>query len=175
MSTITAKITSVTFCRYFDATTRYRAEETEGIYRNAPAGLCATIIVKHVAQLYVQGVDDDRANAQDLANQALEVLHHPSFSNGRSGIQQEMQQFVRTWIESHGREKDEVLRILEKQAVKEHRNTTDNLSGGSLLPSPEEQYQKYGKGMMSYSIPESILILSFCSKRGTASMSIYTR
>lgn len=134
------------------------------MHSNAPAGLCATIIVKHVAQLYVQGVDDDRANAQDLANQALEVLHHPSFSNGRSGIQQEMQQFVRTWIESHGREKDEVLRRLEKQAVKEHRNTTDNLSGGSLLPSPEEQYQKYGKGMPSRSTVWNYSYLVSCSK-----------
>lgn len=53
-----------------------------------------------------------------------------------------MVNFVKEWIESQGNEKNEVLKRLEKDSVLEHRNTTDNLSGGSAAPNDQEKYGK---------------------------------
>lgn len=53
-----------------------------------------------------------------------------------------MVNFVKEWIESQGNEKNEVLSRLEKDSVLEHRNTTDNLDGGSAAPNDQEKYGK---------------------------------
>lgn len=77
---------------------------------NSPAGKLAKVIITYAVQLVVKGWDNEDEDPRHLADQAIEALHHPDFSDSNHEIQSSMMCFVREWIESHGNEKDEVLR-----------------------------------------------------------------
>lgn len=50
------------------------------------------------------------------------VRFHPDFHNPSSQIQREMMQYMRTWLDSHGHQKETILSRLTKDAVRNHRN-----------------------------------------------------
>ncbi|SPO36665.1 uncharacterized protein PSFLO_02136 [Pseudozyma flocculosa] len=110
---------------------------------NAPAGRLAQIIVRHSVQQVVEAWDDDGIDPRQVADRIVTALHHPDFVERPNPVQEDMLRFVDTWINSHGGEKDEVLRRLEKNAVLEHRNITDGLSGGSTIPAADANANKY--------------------------------
>ncbi|KAN0062170.1 hypothetical protein ACQY0O_005528 [Thecaphora frezii] len=110
---------------------------------NAPAGRLAQIIVRHTVKAVVEAWDDDGVDPRRVADEVVMALHHPDFVERPNAVQEEMLRFVDTWINSHGNEKDEVLRRLEKDAVLEHRNNTDGISGGKTIAAADANANKY--------------------------------
>ncbi|EIM22694.1 Het-C-domain-containing protein [Wallemia mellicola CBS 633.66] len=125
-----------------DPTHSMLAKDHFGNILNGPAGRLAKVVITHAVNTVVKdGWDGDR-DPRSIADDCIQALHHPDFQNG-SQIQKDMVNFVKEWIESQGNEKNEVLKRLEKDSVLEHRNTTDNLSGGSAAPNDQEKYGQY--------------------------------
>jgi hypothetical protein len=110
---------------------------------NEPAGQIARLVVRHVVQGVVKAWDDQSINAQQMVEQFLDVLHHPSFQNG-SQLQREMFEYMRSWIGAE--DKNYTLNALTKDAVRNHKNhrkghATEEPSHGpggytSFLPTP---------------------------------------
>ena len=76
---------------------------------NGPAGLLAQILLKNVVKLVAQGWNDSSLSAEKLAAEAISFIHHPSFADEKNATHQEMREFVETWINAWGDEKEEVL------------------------------------------------------------------
>ncbi|PWZ00953.1 Het-C-domain-containing protein [Testicularia cyperi] len=110
---------------------------------NAPAGKVAQIIVRHTVQQVVEAWDDEGKDPRGVADSVVTALHHPDFVENPNAVQQDMIRFVDTWINSHGNEKDEVLRRLERDSVLHHRNNTDGISGGNTIAAANENVKKY--------------------------------
>ncbi|KAI0800815.1 heterokaryon incompatibility protein Het-C-domain-containing protein [Fomes fomentarius] len=87
---------------------------------NEPAGKIAVIVVQNTVKLLVQSWFDD-SNPDRVIDEILEAFHHPWYANGRSRIQEEMFQALRTWVD--GLENaDETIQALTKESIRAGKN-----------------------------------------------------
>ena len=127
-----------------DPTHSMLAKDHFGNILNAPAGQIAQIIVRHTVQAVVEAWDDEGINPREVADRVCTALHHPVYVADRpTPVQADMLKHVDVWINSHGNEKDEVLRRLERDAILNHRNNTDGISGGNTIAAADAQAKKY--------------------------------
>lgn len=64
------------------------------------------------------------------------IRFHPDFHNSSSQIQREMMQYMHTWLNSHGHQKEAILSRLTRDAVRNHRNiraSGDNVGAGNYV------------------------------------------
>lgn len=61
---------------------------------------------------------------------AYSYSFHPDFHDSNSKIQREMMQFMNTWVQQLGANRDNILRRLTKNAVRNHENTRLGGEGG---------------------------------------------
>lgn len=121
---------------------------------NEPAGLVATVVVKHVVNHIVQAWYDE-SNIDQVIEQILEVFHHPYYASGRSQVQNDMAEELARWFNSMSEEDQQiVLQNLTKESVREGKNKRaghedDDTSGCGHGGAPAPGYNA-GLGRATY-------------------------
>lgn len=124
-----------------DPTHSFLSKDHFALILNEPAGQIAKIIVEYTVLRVVKAWDDTSMHPQQVTEDVIQCMFHPDFGNGRSEIQGKMLQHMRTWIDSTGRDKQEILRRLGKEAVRSGGNkrigdtSTDTGHSHGSLPS----------------------------------------
>ncbi|GJJ14848.1 hypothetical protein Clacol_009116 [Clathrus columnatus] len=108
--------------RASDPTHSFLSKDHFNLILNEPAGNIAKLIVAHTVKLVVKAWDDPSMNVHGITEDVLSCLFHPDFHDSSSQIQREMLEYMRTWLNSHGHQKDFILSRLTKDAVRNHRN-----------------------------------------------------
>ncbi|KAI9011179.1 heterokaryon incompatibility Het-C, partial [Gaertneriomyces semiglobifer] len=84
------------------------------LFLNEPAGKIAKVVVRHIVEAVVDAWKS--GETRQVLGLAMEVMHHPCHVS--TALQREMMEVMRVWA----RENDAKVRMLGKDAVKEHRN-----------------------------------------------------
>lgn len=113
-----------------DPTHSFLSKDHFALLLNEPAGQIAKLIVQYTVQRVVTAWDDNNVNPRQTADDVLNCLFHPDFSNG-SQIQVLMLEHMRKWFDSKGGDKHEIINRLSSDNVKAGKNKRigDNSSG----------------------------------------------
>ncbi|KAJ0124272.1 hypothetical protein J7T55_005610 [Diaporthe amygdali] len=96
---------------------------------NQPAGLVATVTTNWSTQQIVKCWDDADIDAELVVDKILSVLHHPSFPDNKTPIQQYMFDTVKAWWDSTPpEEKARIRSKLTKESVRERQHEDHNLT-----------------------------------------------
>lgn len=96
---------------------------------NQPAGLIATVTTNWATQQIVKCWDDPDIDAELVIDKILSILHHPSFPDSKTPIQQYMFDTVKAWWESTPAEEQTRIRgKLTKESVRERQHEDHNLT-----------------------------------------------
>lgn len=96
---------------------------------NQPAGLIATVTTNWATQQIVKCWDDADIDAALVIDKILSILHHPSFPDNKTPIQQYMFDTVKAWWESTPPEEQQRIRgKLTKESVRERQHEDHNLT-----------------------------------------------
>lgn len=100
-------------------------------------GLVATVVTNWTTQEIVRRWDSDSADDDEKTiASVLKVLHHPSFADGKSDIQNYMQQTVQSWWQDRSLvDQANLRRQLSKEAVRNGENNTTNYEHTSQGPA----------------------------------------
>jgi hypothetical protein len=118
-----------------DPTHSFLSKDHFNLILNEPAGHLAKIILINSVNLIIKAWDDPSMNTRKITDEILECLFHPDFHNQGSKVQREMMQYMRNWLQGMGHKQHELLRRLNKQAVRNHENIRTAGDGGP----PESQ------------------------------------
>ncbi|KAL7416920.1 heterokaryon incompatibility protein Het-C-domain-containing protein [Mrakia frigida] len=160
-----------------DPTHSFASKDHFGLILNEPAGMLARINIKHAVLAIVAAWDDNNMDPRQVADAAWEGVFHPNFASGRSQVQQEMLEFMKSWIDGQGRDKQEVLNRLTAAKVRSgdnrrigdtstvthsHDHATSVPAGGlqGMLSSnnvhvPGAQYLNMGQDLLAGKMPGS--------------------
>ncbi|KAF9225961.1 Het-C-domain-containing protein [Gyrodon lividus] len=130
--------------RASDPTHSFLSKDHFNLILNEPAGNLAKIILMHTVNLVVKAWDDTSINVHQVTEEVLQCLFHPDFCNPSFKIQTEMLEYMRTWGQSLGEGRNEILRRLSRDAVRAHQNV--RLSGEGGAPATQETYA-YNQGV----------------------------
>ncbi|EIW69543.1 hypothetical protein TREMEDRAFT_73894 [Tremella mesenterica DSM 1558] len=124
-----------------DPTHSFLSKDHFALLLNEPAGKIASVIVEYSVNLVVKAWDNPNMPTEQVTEPVLECLFHPDFFDGRSQIQRMMLDTLRTWIDTRGKDKHEVLNRLTSDNVRAGKNrrigdTSENTGHvhNSLLP-----------------------------------------
>ena len=96
---------------------------------NQPAGLVATVTTNWATQQIVKCWDDADIDAELVIDKILSVLHHPSFPDNKTPIQEYMFDTVKAWWETTpADEKSRIRGKLTKESVRERQHEDHNLT-----------------------------------------------
>lgn len=105
-----------------DPTHSFLSKDHFGLILNEPAGQIAKIIVQFSVERIVQAWGNTNANANQLVDEILQCLFHPDFVNRQSQIQTLMLEHMRKWLDSQGKDRNEILNRLTSDNVKAGKN-----------------------------------------------------
>ncbi|KAK7041417.1 hypothetical protein VNI00_009283 [Paramarasmius palmivorus] len=108
--------------RASDPTHSFLSKDHFNLILNEPAGHVAKVIVSNTVQLVVKAWDDTSMNPRQVSEEILACLFHPDFHDSSSKVQREMLQAIRTWVDGLGNRRNEIIRRLNKQNVRNHEN-----------------------------------------------------
>ncbi|KAF5310722.1 hypothetical protein D9619_007668 [Psilocybe cf. subviscida] len=106
-----------------------------GLILNEPAGKIAQIVVVNSVELIVPAWSNN-SDPDEVIDRILEAFHHPYYAVGHSAIQNKMFDHMQRWVGELGDEANEIISLLTKESVREHRNKRPGL--------PEEEEAGYG-------------------------------
>ncbi|ESK92001.1 heterokaryon incompatibility protein het-c [Moniliophthora roreri MCA 2997] len=118
--------------RASDPTHSFLSKDHFNLILNEPAGQIAKVIVTNTVQSVVKAWDDPSINPRQISEDILSCLFHPDFHDPSSKVQREMLQTMRTWVDSLGNRRNEVIRRLSKQCVRNHENIRLAGEGGQV-------------------------------------------
>ncbi|KAG6354458.1 hypothetical protein INS49_004475 [Diaporthe citri] len=96
---------------------------------NQPGGLVATVTTNWTTQQIVKCWDDPDIDAELVIDKVLSILHHPSFPDNKTPIQQYMFDTVKAWWDTTpSDEKDRIRGKLTKGSVRERQHEDHNLT-----------------------------------------------
>ncbi|KAI0760246.1 heterokaryon incompatibility protein Het-C-domain-containing protein [Fomes fomentarius] len=153
--------------RASDPTHSFLSKDHFNLILNETAGNIGKIILTHTANLVVKAWDDPSINVHHIIEDILQCLFHPDFHNHNSQIQREMLDYMRRWADSLGHQKQEILRRLTKQAVRNHENIRLGSSGATANPNQgsyaynaahqtQSQFQGYANQIPGVSQAQSV-------------------
>ncbi|WOO81062.1 uncharacterized protein LOC62_03G004590 [Vanrija pseudolonga] len=121
-----------------DPTHSFLSKDHFALLLNQPAGEIAKIIVKYTVERVVRAWDDPKQNPQAIAEDVLQVLHHPDFRNPQceclnhatlgtadlasAQIQNEMFNHMGKWLNELGGNKNQAIDRLTADSVKGGKN-----------------------------------------------------
>ncbi|KAL1411226.1 hypothetical protein Q8F55_002177 [Vanrija albida] len=105
-----------------DPTHSFLSKDHFALLLNQPAGEIAKIIVRYTVERVVKAWDDNNQNPQAIAEDVLQVLHHPDFRNPQSQIQNEMFNHMGKWLNELGSNKNQAIDRLTSESVKGGKN-----------------------------------------------------
>ncbi|KAF9239812.1 Het-C-domain-containing protein [Melanogaster broomeanus] len=124
-----------------DPTHSFLSKDHFNLILNEPAGNLAKIILTHTVNWVVKAWDDTSINVHQVTEEILQCLFHPDFCNPSSKIQTEMLDYMRTWVQSLGANRNEIFRRLGKEAVRAHENVRVSEGGSSATQGTYSQGQ----------------------------------
>lgn len=128
-----------------DPTHSFLSKDHFNLILNEPAGNIAKIILKHTVNLVTKAWDDSSLNVNQVTDEALQCLFHPDFHQSSSVIQREMLEYMRSWVQSLGRNQHAILARLSKESVRAQDNT--RLSADGSAPAPHAQNTQMQQGI----------------------------
>ncbi|KAH9922490.1 heterokaryon incompatibility protein Het-C-domain-containing protein [Fomitopsis serialis] len=105
-----------------DPTHSFMSKDHFNLILNEPAGQLGKIILQYTVTRVVKAWDDVGINPHDVTEDVLHSLFHPDFHVRGSEIQRQMLDFMKRWVDELGSDRNEVLRRLTKQSVRNHMN-----------------------------------------------------
>ncbi|KAG1747356.1 Het-C-domain-containing protein [Suillus lakei] len=123
-----------------DPTHSFLSKDHFNLILNEPAGNLAKIILKHTVNLVTKAWDDSSLNVNQVTEEALQCLFHPDFHQPSSVIQRDMLEYMRSWVQSLGRNQNAILARLTKESVRAQDNTR-LAADGSAPPSHAQNAQ----------------------------------
>lgn len=76
---------------------------------NGPAGMMSQILFRRCVNAVANAWNDSSVDAEQVANEVCTLIHHPFFADPKNEGQKEMLNYIETWLERQGDEKEEVL------------------------------------------------------------------
>ncbi|KAG1761100.1 Het-C-domain-containing protein [Suillus occidentalis] len=128
-----------------DPTHSFLSKDHFNLILNEPAGNIAKIILKHTVNLVTKAWDDTSLNVNQVTDEALQCLFHPDFHQSSSAIQRDMLEYMRSWVQSLGRNQHAILARLSKESVRAQDNT--RLSADGSAPAPHAQNAQMQQGI----------------------------
>lgn len=128
-----------------DPTHSFLSKDHFNLILNEPAGNIAKIILKHTVNLVTKAWDDTSLNVNQVTDEALQCLFHPDFHQSSSVIQRDMLEYMRSWVQSLGRNQHAILARLSKESVRAQDNT--RLSADGSAPAPHAQNAQMQQGI----------------------------
>lgn len=119
-----------------DPTHSFLSKDHFNLILNEPAGNIAKIILKHTVNLVTGAWDDSSLNVNQVTEEVLQCLFHPDFHQSSSAIQRDMLEYMRSWVQSLGRNQRATLARLTKESVRAQDNT--RLSADGSAPAPHQ-------------------------------------
>ncbi|KAI0738947.1 heterokaryon incompatibility protein Het-C-domain-containing protein [Daedaleopsis nitida] len=130
--------------RASDPTHSFLSKDHFNLILNEPAGNLGKVILVYTANLVVKAWDEPSINVRQVTEDILQCLFHPDFHDRNSQIQREMLAYMHRWVEELGQQKQENLRRLTKQAVRNHENIRLGSHGSAANPSQGSAGYNYG-------------------------------
>jgi hypothetical protein len=133
-----------------DPTHSFLSKDHFNLILNEPAGNLAKIILKNTVNLVTKAWDDSSLNVNQVTDEALQCLFHPDFHQSSSIIQRDMLEYMRSWVQSLGRNQHAILARLTKESVRMQDNTrlaTDGSAPASHAPVQQQGMQGLVQGI----------------------------
>ncbi|EJU02156.1 Het-C-domain-containing protein [Dacryopinax primogenitus] len=111
-----------------DPTHSFLSKDHFGLILNEPAGMLGKLVLTYTVNLVVQAWDNHGMDTRAVTEPVLESFFHPDFYDQRSQIQYQMMTFMKEWIQGQPN-REEVIRRLTQNAVKNHENTRLHTGG----------------------------------------------
>ncbi|KAG2363672.1 heterokaryon incompatibility protein Het-C-domain-containing protein [Suillus spraguei] len=131
-----------------DPTHSFLSKDHFNLILNEPAGNIAKIILRHTVNLVTKAWDDSSLDVNQVTDEALQCLFHPDFYQSSSVIQYDMLEYMRSWVQSLGRNQHAILARLTKESVRAQNNT--RLAADGSAPTSHAQLQQgiqgFGQG-----------------------------
>ncbi|KAH9836368.1 heterokaryon incompatibility protein Het-C-domain-containing protein [Rhodofomes roseus] len=105
-----------------DPTHSFLSKDHFNLILNEPAGHLGKLILQYAVTRVVKAWDDVGINPHDVTEDILHCLFHPDFHIRSSEIQRQMLDYMKRWVDELGSDRNEVLRRLTKQNVRNHMN-----------------------------------------------------
>jgi hypothetical protein len=134
-----------------DPTHSFLSKDHFNLILNEPAGNLAKIILKNTVNLVTKAWDDSSLNVNQVTDEALQCLFHPDFHQSSSVIQRDMLEYMRSWVQSLGRNQHAILARLTKESVRMQDNT--RLATDGSAPASHAQVQQQGMQGLVQGIP----------------------
>lgn len=131
-----------------DPTHSFLSKDHFNLILNEPAGNIAKIILKHTVNLVTKAWDDSSLNVNQVTDQALQCLFHPDFHQSSSVVQHEMLEYMRSWVQSLGRNQHAILARLTKESVRAQNST--RLAADGSAPVSHAQNTQMQQGIQGF-------------------------
>ncbi|KZT69926.1 Het-C-domain-containing protein [Daedalea quercina L-15889] len=105
-----------------DPTHSFLSKDHFNLILNEPAGHLGKIVLEYTVTRVVKAWDDVGINPHQVTEDVLHCLFHPDFHVRGSEIQRKMLDYMKKWVNELGSDRNEVLRRLTKQSVRNHLN-----------------------------------------------------
>ncbi|KAG2069173.1 Het-C-domain-containing protein [Suillus decipiens] len=128
-----------------DPTHSFLSKDHFNLILNEPAGNIAKIVLKHTVNLVTKAWDDSSLDVNQVTDEVLQCLFHPDFYQSSSVIQHDMLEYMRSWVQSLGRNQHIILARLTKESVRAQDNT--RLAADGSAPTSHVQLQQGIQGL----------------------------